>query len=291
MSVRADGTPFGEPILIFKGVNAQAKFIQGWPGAHLLMTDSGGMEGHGWAACAAVWADIAEGGEVFIVDGHQSHLDLTALDILRAHHVNVITLPPHTTHILQPLDTAFFRAWKAAFKRAVEKAMFRRLLNVGHIPELAKAAWQQVMPMQDGKYVPNKGITKAFASGGVYPPNRHAFPDSVFTPGDDAEVKEEAAMAAVRAALPPEEAVDKVLPLQLPGEAEMEETIKKGRQAQASRWKRQSRVLTHTEVYVRAGPSAGRPGRNRGQQISRCSREAEAGRKEGRSGRGGRRGG
>lgn len=41
-------------------------------------------------------------------DNHSSHCSLSAVLYLRKHHVTFLTLPPHTSHVIQPLDKGFF---------------------------------------------------------------------------------------------------------------------------------------------------------------------------------------
>ena len=56
--------------------------------------------------------------QVIILDGHHSHKTLEAINYARAHGITLITLPPHSTHKMQPLDITFFKALKAAYAQA-----------------------------------------------------------------------------------------------------------------------------------------------------------------------------
>ena len=47
--------------------------------------------------------------QVIILDGHHSHKTLEAINYARAHGITLITLPPHSTHKMQPLDITFFK--------------------------------------------------------------------------------------------------------------------------------------------------------------------------------------
>ncbi|PNF34376.1 hypothetical protein B7P43_G14947, partial [Cryptotermes secundus] len=55
---------------------------------------------------------------LLILDGHSSHKDLEVILFARKHHVHMISLPPHTTHKLQPLDRAVMRPFKGAYNQA-----------------------------------------------------------------------------------------------------------------------------------------------------------------------------
>jgi hypothetical protein len=48
--------------------------------------------------------------QILILDGHHSHKTLDAVMFARENGVHMITLPPHSTHKLQPLDRSFFKA-------------------------------------------------------------------------------------------------------------------------------------------------------------------------------------
>ena len=48
-----------------------------------------------------------------IVDGHKSHLyNLPFYEAMRANNIEVLTIPPHTSHVLQPLDSVPFTQFK-----------------------------------------------------------------------------------------------------------------------------------------------------------------------------------
>ena len=44
--------------------------------------------------------------QIIILDGHHSHKTLTAVLYARERGITLITLPPHSTHRMQPLDRA-----------------------------------------------------------------------------------------------------------------------------------------------------------------------------------------
>jgi len=60
---------------------------------------------------------------ILVIDGHNSHKSLEAIDVARDHGITMITLPPHTTHMLQPLDVTFFKALKANYNSAADNYM------------------------------------------------------------------------------------------------------------------------------------------------------------------------
>lgn len=54
---------------------------------------------------------------LLMLDGHGSHLTIDLIDLAREHNVILYCLPPHTTHLLQPLDVAVFKALKSYFAK------------------------------------------------------------------------------------------------------------------------------------------------------------------------------
>ena len=57
---------------------------------------------------------------LLLVDGHASHLTLDLIDLARKKYVILFCLPPHTTHLLQPLDVAVFKSLKDQFYQSLQ---------------------------------------------------------------------------------------------------------------------------------------------------------------------------
>ena len=58
--------------------------------------------------------------QIIILDGHHSHKTLEAVVFARAHGICLLTLPPKSTHKMQPLDTAYFKSFKSAYNAAAD---------------------------------------------------------------------------------------------------------------------------------------------------------------------------
>ncbi|CBQ71472.1 conserved hypothetical protein [Sporisorium reilianum SRZ2] len=56
---------------------------------------------------------------LLIMDGHQSHTSSVFIDALWKRNILPLCLPPHTTHVMQPLDVSIFRQLTAAYRRLV----------------------------------------------------------------------------------------------------------------------------------------------------------------------------
>jgi hypothetical protein len=63
---------------------------------------------------------------MLILDGHGSHVTLEAIEQAQEFGLDMITLPSHTSHALQPLDVVCFKPFKIAFRKEIYITMVRR---------------------------------------------------------------------------------------------------------------------------------------------------------------------
>ena len=123
---------------------------------------------------------LANKKNLLIVDGHKLHLyNLPFYEAMRANGIEVLTIPPHTSHVLQPLDSVPF----AQFKKNWEKNLRRyntthsgRLLNKIDFWEVFSPSWNQAMT--------TKNIMARFRSTGIYPYDPLAIPPSSMAPSE-----------------------------------------------------------------------------------------------------------
>lgn len=52
---------------------------------------------------------------LLILDNHESHISLGAYELYREHGLHVLSLPPHVSHKMQPLDLTIFSLLKIAY--------------------------------------------------------------------------------------------------------------------------------------------------------------------------------
>ena len=80
---------------------------------------------------------------LLILDGHESHKTLQATDFAHDNWLTVISLPPHASHRMQPLDRALFESLKSGYSKAVNNWMLsnrgRRLTQFDIVPLFATA--------------------------------------------------------------------------------------------------------------------------------------------------------
>lgn len=58
---------------------------------------------------------------ILYVDGHSSHLTMSLSNFCNSHGIHLIALYPNATHILQPLDVAFFHPLKNAWRKILSE--------------------------------------------------------------------------------------------------------------------------------------------------------------------------
>ena len=117
--------------------------------------------------------------QLLVLDSHGSHEVVELLDLARQNSIHIIALPPHTTHVLQPLDRVVFGPFKRAYRRACTEYLSEspdNTINKVSWPGLLKKTWEEAMR--------KTLIQKAFEASGIVPLNRGRIPDSVFSPSE-----------------------------------------------------------------------------------------------------------
>lgn len=52
---------------------------------------------------------------LLVYDGHSSHISLSVVEAVRQENVVILKLPPHTSHVLQPMDLTVFKPLKLMY--------------------------------------------------------------------------------------------------------------------------------------------------------------------------------
>jgi hypothetical protein len=75
---------------------------------------------------------------IVIFDGHKAHLRAVLNAWAAADNIILCTLPPHSSHLLQPLDQGFFRRLK------VQYALFRNSSGLSKISGILERVWMAI---------------------------------------------------------------------------------------------------------------------------------------------------
>jgi hypothetical protein len=83
--------------------------------------------------------------QLLVLDGHESHHSIEFQELCKENNIYTLCMPPHSSHLLQPLDVGCFSPLKRAYSREIE-ALIRNHIN--HITKLEflpafKAAFTQ----------------------------------------------------------------------------------------------------------------------------------------------------
>ena len=115
---------------------------------------------------------------LLILDGHKSHLyNLPLYEAMRANNVKILTIPPHTSHIIQCLDSVSFAQLERSWENHLMKyntSHSRRALNKVDF-------WNIFVPAWNSSMCP-KNIIVGFRKMGIHPFNPQVIPAESLTP-------------------------------------------------------------------------------------------------------------
>jgi hypothetical protein len=114
---------------------------------------------------------------LLILDNHSSHISLAIYYFCRDNGVVMLTIPPHTSHRLQPLDVTFYGPLKTAFNRECDlfvKSHPSQKLTHYDLAALFNAAYMRIATIEKA--------VKGFSTTGIFPMNPNTFTDEDFAP-------------------------------------------------------------------------------------------------------------
>ena len=114
---------------------------------------------------------------LMIFDNHESHCSIEAVRLAKENGIILLTLPPHTSHKLQPLDCSVFGPYKTFYNTACREWMLAHPgvpISIYEVAELSGKAY----PMAFNPV----NIQSGFRVTGIWPLNRNIFTDDEFMP-------------------------------------------------------------------------------------------------------------
>ena len=123
---------------------------------------------------------------LLILDNHSSHLSLQAINFACEHGIIMLSIPPYSSHKLQPLDRTFFGPLKTFYSQEVNKWMVNhpgKRVSDFDVAELVGKAYKRAATMQKA--------VNGFKVAGISPFNPHVFNDDDFAPATFTEVEEQ----------------------------------------------------------------------------------------------------
>jgi hypothetical protein len=113
---------------------------------------------------------------LLILNKHGSHVTLDVIKKAREHGLDLLTLPSHTSHALQPLDVSIFKPFKTVFK--VYKDMWVSSNKGMHTRKTVLAQW--ISKSLRAALTPHN-IQSGFRATGIWPFDSHKM-DNKMTP-------------------------------------------------------------------------------------------------------------
>ncbi|XP_074490962.1 uncharacterized protein LOC141767499 [Sebastes fasciatus] len=170
------------PMFIFPRVRYKDHFITGAPpGSIGTSTRSGWINEDTFVEFLEHLIDhikcSTEQPVLLILDNHEAHVSLRALDIAKRKGIVMLTIPPHTSHRLQPLDQTVYGPFKTYYNRALDGWMRSnpgKTASIYEIPGCVNEAFMSAMMPRN--------ICSGFRSTGIFPFNRDIFSDAEFEP-------------------------------------------------------------------------------------------------------------
>ena len=100
---------------------------------------------------------------LLILDGHESHISTQFEQFCKDNKIITLCMPPHSSHILQPLDVSCFGPLKTAYGRQVENYMRRYINHITKVEFLPafKEAWKATFTKEN--------ICAGFRGAGLVP--------------------------------------------------------------------------------------------------------------------------
>ena len=111
---------------------------------------------------------------LLILDGHTSHMTLEVVQVAMNSGLDIVSLPSHTSHALQPLDVSCFKPFKTAFRKIRDNWS---LLNKGK--KVQKTDLCEWTSLALDKALTPKNIQAGFKKTGIWPLNENATTNSM----------------------------------------------------------------------------------------------------------------
>ncbi|KAF3856780.1 hypothetical protein F7725_017503 [Dissostichus mawsoni] len=174
---------YGPTMIIFKGKRMKAEWLFGAPkNTFVKMSDNGWIDKWGNRFLQSLPKDDPRP-HLLLVDGHTSHVyNIDFLNMMRENNVTAFSLPPHTTHYLQPADRALFKSlkhyWRLEGRRITRESGGKRLDRALFMPLFSKA-WMKAATPLNGQ--------AGFRGSGIYPFNPAKINENLFMPSQTSE--------------------------------------------------------------------------------------------------------
>ena len=189
--MNAAGT-FVPPLVIFPRKNMSDQLKKGAPpGTIFAVHPSGWIQANLFTMWFQHFVAFVKPTKVkpvlLILDGHFSHTqNIDLIDLARQNHVAIVSLPPHSSHKMQPLDRTFMGPLKAMYSEEIRQWLRHSDRPVGAY-EVMELFGKAYIKCQKAEIAIN-----GFRVTGIYPIDRNRFTESEYI--EEANKKQEPAL-------------------------------------------------------------------------------------------------
>ncbi|KAI5082720.1 hypothetical protein GOP47_0002463 [Adiantum capillus-veneris] len=155
---------------IFKGSRITTNYIRFCePGAAMAVQKKAWMTGELFQAWLKHFDDAIslqgkENRHLLVLDGHGSHVSLEVVAKAKESGIDIVTLPAHTSHKLEPLDVSVFKPLKVQFRKERDKWQQRTASKQASKTELAS-----IVAIAISLSLTEANIKAGFRATGIWP--------------------------------------------------------------------------------------------------------------------------
>ena len=156
------------PYVIYDAKTLNPGWMQGGvPGTAYTRSPSGWIDTelfHLWMKDHFLQYAVSRRPLLLILDGHSTHYQPATVQYAKDNGVVMLCLPPHSSHVSQPLDVSVFSPLKKHWNDAIHKFLSQnpgRVVTKYSFSPLLKEAWDKTMTA--------KNICSGFRCSGIYP--------------------------------------------------------------------------------------------------------------------------
>jgi hypothetical protein len=116
---------------------------------------------------------------LLLCDNHESHVSIEVINFAREKNIVILTLPPHCSHKLQPLDVGVFYSFKVFIGYEHDKWLLNnpgKTITIYEIGEFLKNAYSESFTKEN--------IESGFRATGIFPFDRNIFSEVDFLSSD-----------------------------------------------------------------------------------------------------------
>jgi len=164
------------PYVIFKGQNLMSNWLpkplpKGWMFAANASGWTNNYHGMKWIehfeSATRKQLRSPDDYRLLLCDGHDSHVSADLVSFCIHNRIHLILLPPHSSHLLQPLDVGVFGPLKRAISTQIS-----RLVRSG-VSRIQKVEWLERFIVAREQGITKENILAGWRGAGLFPENMH----------------------------------------------------------------------------------------------------------------------